>query len=204
MVEPFIGQAGGHGAVSDNADDLVPLFFQIFGAGDAQTGGNRRAAVSGGKRIAGALRCARKSGYPAMLPERRKALAPSGQYLVCIGLVADVPDDFVFWNVKHVVKRYGQLYDSQVGSQVPAGFGDHVNDQLPDFQCKVVELGAGSFFRSSGECMSSSNAIWFTFFFPGHIVQSHEAALPCRRKSKVRPVQGPPVWQHMFWIHQVP
>ncbi len=69
---------------------------------------------------------------PAVLADRVEPLAPPGQHLVRIGLVADVPDDLVARGVEQAVERDGELAGAQVGAEVAADLADHVDDQLAD------------------------------------------------------------------------
>jgi hypothetical protein len=52
----------------------------------------RRRAVRGAEGVVLALVAAREAAMPAELAQRVHALAPAGQDLVRVGLVADVPD----------------------------------------------------------------------------------------------------------------
>ena len=51
--------------------------------------------MGGAERIVFAFGPLGESGKPAALPKRAHAIAPAGQDLVGIGLVADVPDQLV-------------------------------------------------------------------------------------------------------------
>src|SRR5690606_40844119 len=64
-----------------------------------------------------------------VLAQAAHALAPAGEDLVGIALVADVPDETVAGRVEHVVERDGEFDRSQVGRQVPAGAGYRVDDK---------------------------------------------------------------------------
>ena len=61
-----------------------------------------------------------------------QAVAPAGQHLVRIGLVADVPEDLVARRVEQAVERDGELAGAEVGAEVAADLADHVDDQLAD------------------------------------------------------------------------
>ena len=60
---------------------------------------------------------------------RADAVAPAGQDLVRIGLVADVPDQPVMRRVEDVVERHGQLDHAEAGAEMAAG-DRHGVDQL--------------------------------------------------------------------------
>jgi hypothetical protein len=61
------------------------------------------------------------------LTQRADAVAPAGEDLVRIGLVADVPDQPVGRGVEHVMDRDGQLDHAEARSEVPAGRADRVD-----------------------------------------------------------------------------
>ena len=77
---------------------------------------------------------------PAVLADRVETVAPAGQHLVRIGLVADVPEDLVAGRVEQAVQRDGQLAGAQVGSEVAADLADHVDDQLTDLLREPLQL----------------------------------------------------------------
>ena len=52
-----------------------------------------------------------------------KALAPAGEQLVDVALVADVEDELVLWRVENPVQRDGQFDDPEIRAQVAAGLG---------------------------------------------------------------------------------
>ena len=58
-------------------------------------------------------------------------VAPAGQDLVRVGLVADVPDQPVVRRVEDVVQGHGQLDHAQPGAEMPAGHRDRVDRLLP-------------------------------------------------------------------------
>ena len=81
------------------------------------------------ERVVFALRPLGEPGQAAALPDRADAVAPSGQDLVRIGLVADIPDQPVMRRVEDVMQRDGQLDDAEPGAEMPAGDRNRV-DQL--------------------------------------------------------------------------
>ena len=87
----------------------------------------------------GALRKARDA---AKLAQGGHAVAPAGEDLVRVGLVAHVPHQPVFRRMEHVVQSHSQLDGAQVGTEVPAGLGhavDHIGAQLGG---QGLQLGA--------------------------------------------------------------
>ena len=83
---------------------------------------------------------ARKSGNTAELAQGGHALAPPGQDLVGVALVAHIPHDAVARGVEHVVQRDRQLDGAEVGGKVAARAGHAVDDEGPQFIRKVRQL----------------------------------------------------------------
>lgn len=68
-------------------------------------------------------------------------LAPTGQYLVSVGLMADVPHDTVFRGVEHIVKCYCEFHYAKTAGKVtwiPAEFPYQVLAQLVAYLRQLV------------------------------------------------------------------
>ena len=76
------------------------------------------------ERVVFALGALGEAGEPARLAQRADAVAPAGQDLVRIGLVADVPDQPVARRVEDVVERDRQLDHAEAGAEMAAGDRD--------------------------------------------------------------------------------
>ena len=87
----------------------------------AERGRDRGRRMRGAEGVVLALVAARKARDAAELAQRRHPLAPAGQDLVRIGLVADVPDQAVVRRVEDVVQRDRQLDRAEVRREVAAG-----------------------------------------------------------------------------------
>ena len=74
-----------------------------------------------------------KPGKTAAHAHGVHARPTSGQNLVAIGLVTDIPDELVSRSVEHIVQRNGQFDSAEAGTEVPTGIGYrpyHVATQL--------------------------------------------------------------------------
>ncbi len=120
VVHRLIGHAGRHGAVTDHGDDVVLPVGEVAGDRHAEAGRDRRRGMGGAEGVVLALRALGETGETAALSQRADAVAPAGEDLVRIGLVADVPDDAVGRRVEHVVQRRRQLDHAEAGAQMPA------------------------------------------------------------------------------------
>jgi hypothetical protein len=50
-----------------------------------------------------------------------------------------IPDDIIFWHIKHVVKGHGKLGDTQRSTQVTTSFGYSFKDFPSEFMSKLLE-----------------------------------------------------------------
>ncbi len=80
-----------------------------------------------------ALAALGEAGEAAALAQGPDAVAPPGQHLVRIGLVADVPDQPVARRVEDVVQGDGELDDAQARAEVAAGHRDRVYGLVAQF-----------------------------------------------------------------------
>ena len=80
-----------------------------------------------------ALAAPGEAAEAAALPKRPDAVAPPGDDLVRIGLMTNVPDQFVLRRIEDIVKRHRQLDHAEGGSQMAAGHGHGRNHFLAKF-----------------------------------------------------------------------
>ena len=106
--------------IAGDGDDLVGFAEAVASDGHADRGGDRsgrrarpRKRRRGSPRAGGSRR-----GRP-LAGSCRSGRGPAGHELVCIGLVADIPDEPVAGSLENVVKRQGQLDRAQRAGQVP-------------------------------------------------------------------------------------
>ena len=83
--------------------------------------------MGGAEGVVLALGAPGEAGQAAALAQRADAVAPAGQDLVRVGLVADVPDQPVARRVEDVVQRDRQLDDAEPGAEMAAGDRDGVD-----------------------------------------------------------------------------
>ncbi len=114
--------------------------FLVTGHGHAQGGREGGAGVPGVVDVVGAFVAVREAQDAAALAQAAEEIAPSGDDLVGVGLVPDVPDDLVGGGVEDPVQGQGDLDDAQVGGQMPAVLGDHIQDHGPDLGGQARQL----------------------------------------------------------------
>ena len=99
----LLGRAPGHGRRGGCRPEGVVLAFGAFG----------------------------KAGQAAPLTQRSNAVAPPGQYLVRIGLVPDVPDQFIARSVEDVVQRNREFNNAQARPKMASSHRDGVDGFSP-------------------------------------------------------------------------
>ena len=77
---------------------------------------------------------------PAALAKRPDAVAPAGDDLVRIGLVADVPHQPVVGRVEHIMERDRQLDHAEPRAEMPAGHRHGRDRLLPQLVGELREL----------------------------------------------------------------
>lgn len=77
--------------------------------------------MAGAERVVVALGALGEAGQAAAGAQGADAVAPAGQDLVRVGLVADVPDQAVARGVEHIVQCGSQFDHAEPGAEMPAG-----------------------------------------------------------------------------------
>ena len=74
----------------------------------------------------------KEAGESAVLFDRMKLVAASGQDLVCVGLVSDVPDKTIVRRIENVMHRDRKLDGPERRSSMTADAGAGVDNELPN------------------------------------------------------------------------
>ncbi|OIQ73358.1 hypothetical protein GALL_450060 [mine drainage metagenome] len=91
VVQRLEGHAAGQRAIADDGHHPARLALALRGKRHAQRGGNGGGRVRRAEGVVRRLFPARKTRNAALLPQAAHGLAPAGEDLVRIGLMADVP-----------------------------------------------------------------------------------------------------------------
>ena len=140
LVHRLERHAGGHRAVADDRHHVVLLAAQVARHGEAERRRDRGRGVAGGEDVVLRLAAQAEAGEPAVLAQRLHPVAPAGEDLVRVGLVADVPDQQVARRVEQVVQGDRQLDRAQVRGEVAAGLRDAAHDLLAQLVGELGEL----------------------------------------------------------------
>ena len=109
--------------------------------GEAKAGGNRRGGVRGAERIVFTFAALGETRKPTALAKRADAIAPAGENLMRIGLVADIPDDDIARRIEHVMQRHGEFDDAEARAQMPARDRYGVDHFRAQFIGDLAEMG---------------------------------------------------------------
>ena len=134
VVQRLICHSSGQGAVSDHGNHRVVLPLQVPGLHQTESRRNGSGAVARIKAVAVAFLSLGEAAHAAVFSQRLKAVPPSGQKLVGIGLVPHIPDDLVLRQIQHQMERHGELHRAQIGTKVASGHTDLIHQKFPDFR----------------------------------------------------------------------
>ena len=142
VVQGLVGHAAGQGAVADDGDHLALAVDapQREPAGDPVGVGEGRRRVAVLDPVVLGLGPVGIARHAARLLEGLEAVAPAGQELVHVGLVAGVPQDDVAGRVEDPVQGQRQLDRAEVRAEMAAGRRHRVDDERPDLLAQFGEL----------------------------------------------------------------
>ena len=140
VVQRLEGHARAHGAVADHGNRIAPIAAQIARHRKAQSRTDRGAGMARAEGVIGAFGPFREPRQPAAHAQGTDAVAPPGQDLVGIALVAHVPDDLVARRIEHRMQRHGQFHHAQARAQMPAGDADRADRLGAQFVGKLAQF----------------------------------------------------------------
>ena len=96
--------------------------------------------MGGAERIVFAFRALGESRQAPALAQRADAVAPAGEDLVRIGLMADIPEQPVARRVEQIVQRNSELDHAEPGTQMSAGHRHRADGLGPQFVRDLAEI----------------------------------------------------------------
>ena len=96
--------------------------------------------MGGPKAVVFAFRALGETGQSAACTQGADAVPAARQNLVRVGLMADVPYEFVVWRVKDVMKSHRQFDYTEAGAQVTAGYRNGINGLGPQFIGNLLKV----------------------------------------------------------------
>ena len=147
VIQSFESHSGGQRAVADDGEDLAVVGKDLTGRGHTKGGGNRRAGVTHVENIMFAFGPLGKTADPVKLAQGRELLLATGQQLVRIGLMSDVPDNLIPRRGEHPMQCDRQFHYSEGAPEMPAVGRDGRNDPFAQLFCQLGELPLVEFFQ---------------------------------------------------------
>ena len=96
--------------------------------------------MSGSKGVVFTLRGDGEASQPSPSTQRVEVTTTSCEDLVYVGLVPDVPNDAVFGSIKDIMHRHGDLYGTEVGTEMPWYHGESREHKATDLLTELWEL----------------------------------------------------------------
>ena len=140
VVDRFPGHARGQRAVADDRDDVLVPALQVARDRHALRGGDRGAGVAGAELVVLGLGPREEPRDAAELAQGPEAIAPSGEELVDVPLVAGIPHELVARRVEDAMERHGELRRTEARADVPAGLLHGIDRELADLAAELREL----------------------------------------------------------------
>ena len=113
---------------------LSPL--RAGGERHAERRTDRGARMTDAERVVLAFEATRERREAALVLDGLQPLAATGQQLVRVGLVTDVPDQAVVRRVENVVQRDREFDRAETGGEVTAHLADGVHQEFAHFDGK--------------------------------------------------------------------
>ena len=164
VVQRLERHAGAHRAVADHRDDRARFALALRRDRHAERSAKSTSTNARCRTCRTRFRSRRgKPGGTAGHPQAAHRVAASGQDLVRIRLVADVPDQAVARRVEYVMQRNGQLDRAEVRRQMPARLCHRLEHECPQLARELrqrpprqlAQRGRLSIVSSSGYCNRS-------------------------------------------------
>ena len=96
--------------------------------------------MRGPERIVIALRALGETRQAAAGAQRANPVAPAGEDLVWVGLVADVPDQAIAGRIENIVQGGRQLDHAEAGAEMSSRHRDGIDGLLPKFVGHLLDL----------------------------------------------------------------
>jgi len=147
IVERLEGNTVDDTGIADQRNDFT--VFLLLGMPQSHTdcGCDSGAGMADGELVIFAFFRVGKAAYAVGFAEQLKLVFPAGDDFMRIALVADVPEQFVLFEIEGVVQRQRQFHDAEVAGQMSTGLRDRAENKPAYFIGKGVQLLYGQLFE---------------------------------------------------------
>ena len=84
-----------------------------------------------------------ETGQPVLLPQCLDTVTTTGQDLVRIGLMADIPYQSVMGRLEDVMKRHCQLDNAKADAKKTTRLRHRANGRRAQLSCEILEVALG-------------------------------------------------------------
>jgi hypothetical protein len=140
LIDRFHCHAARETRIADQRTYVKVFVLRIARDRHPQRRRKRCRSVARTERVVLGLSAPEKSAQASVLFDRRKLVAASGEDLVCICLMPDIPDQPIPRCVENVMHRDGELDGSKRGSRVATDPRACIDDKLTNLVSDFLEV----------------------------------------------------------------
>ena len=177
-IERFVCHTAAQCTVTDDCNNGIVFAQQRARMRHALCDRNRAGRMSCNTCIVYGLRRFQKAGDAAKLPQLTKCIFSSRQNFVCIALVPHIKEQAVARCVKTTVQCYRQLYRTEIGRQMSACLRDMIQQKLPNFSAKFIQLFFCQRSQHRGQIVPIQKTISHRLFLLFHLLTPNSNKMP--------------------------
>ena len=140
MVDRFEGHAAGHGPIPDHGNAFEVFTAVVPRQSHPECGGNGGAGMTRAEMIETTLRPLEIAGHSVLLTQGSEVVVPTGDQLVGISLVADIPDHTVVIEIEGLIQSKCELHDAQPRAEMTTAGGHHLEVALANLTSNIFQL----------------------------------------------------------------
>src|SRR5437764_4600126 len=140
IVERFVANPTSERGITRDHDDVFIAASQITPNRHSKSRRQSGTGVSRAVAIVFALRPQEKAVQALILPHGPNAIEPAREHFMDVALMANVENQSVLWCVENAVERDRQFDDTKVGTEMPAGSREHLDQLIADFLRKLGKI----------------------------------------------------------------
>ena len=140
VVEGLERQPAHQGGVADDDGDPFEAVPQVPRLRETLGDRQARPGMPAIEHVVRRLGPPREPTDAVELAQRAKAVEPTGQQLVRVGLVTRVPDDVIARRLEEPMEGDRQLHDAKRRAEMSTGVGDRSDDRVADLDSELGEV----------------------------------------------------------------
>lgn len=140
LIDRLHRHSAGKARIADQCADVKILTFLVACDRHPKAGRDRRRGMAGTKGVVLGLVTPKKTRNSAFLFDRVKLIAATGQYLVGVGLMPNIPNQSILGSIKYVMHRNREFYGAEAGTCMPADTRTRIDNELSNFVGNLLEV----------------------------------------------------------------